>query len=79
MNHGPVYEGDYTNRQVEAARRVLVDVARVLASFCDGIVVQTESTARLSLPKTLTALSPSPGYVAAVVHVWGCRVEPIIR
>lgn len=33
------HESDYTNRQVEAARRVLVDVAQVLASFRDAIVV----------------------------------------
>jgi Nucleotidyl transferase AbiEii toxin, Type IV TA system len=39
MNPEPRYEGDYTHRQVEAARRVLVDVSQVLASFRDAIVV----------------------------------------
>jgi hypothetical protein len=35
----PRFEGEYTPRQVEAARRVLVDVGQVLASFGDAIVV----------------------------------------
>jgi Nucleotidyl transferase AbiEii toxin, Type IV TA system len=35
----PRNEGDYADRQVEAARRVLVDVGQVLASFGDAIVV----------------------------------------
>jgi hypothetical protein len=35
----PRHEGDYAGRQVEAARRVLVDVGQVLASFRDAIVV----------------------------------------
>ena len=39
MNHEPLHEGDYTDRQVEAAHRVLVDVAQVLGSFGDAIVV----------------------------------------
>jgi hypothetical protein len=39
MNHEPLHEGDYTDRQVEAAHRVLVDVAQVLGSFSDAVVV----------------------------------------
>jgi len=39
MNPEPKIAGDYSNRQVEAARRVLVDVGQVLASFHDAIVV----------------------------------------
>ena len=39
MNPEPRHEGDYTDRQVGAARRVLVDVGQVLASFGDAIVV----------------------------------------
>ena len=39
MNPEPRHEGDYTDRQVDAARRVLVDVAQVLASFRDAMVV----------------------------------------
>lgn len=39
MNPEPRHEGDYTDRQVEAARRVLVDIGQVLASFRDAIVV----------------------------------------
>jgi hypothetical protein len=39
MSPEPRHEGDYTERQVNAARRVLVDVGQVLASFGDAIVV----------------------------------------
>jgi hypothetical protein len=39
MNPEPRHEGDYTDRQVDAARRVLVDVGQVLASFRDAMVV----------------------------------------
>ncbi len=39
MSPEPRHEGDYTDRQVEAAHRVLVDVGQVLASFRDAIVV----------------------------------------
>lgn len=39
MNPEPRYAGDYSARQVEAARRVLVDLGQVLASFRDAIVV----------------------------------------
>jgi len=39
MNHEPLYRGDYADRQVEAAHRVLVDVAQVLGSFGDAIVL----------------------------------------
>jgi len=35
----PRFSGDYTERQTEAARRVLVDVGQVLASFTDSIVL----------------------------------------
>jgi tRNA nucleotidyltransferase/poly(A) polymerase len=39
MNPEPKHLGDYSRRQVEAARRVLVDVGQVLASFHDAIVI----------------------------------------
>lgn len=39
MNPEPHGEGDYLDRHVEAARRVLVDLGQVLASFRDAIVV----------------------------------------
>jgi hypothetical protein len=39
MSPEPLHEGDYKERQVEAARRVLVDVGQVLASFEDAFVV----------------------------------------
>lgn len=39
MNPEPRQAGDYSSRQVDAARRVLVDVGQVLASFHDAIVV----------------------------------------
>lgn len=39
MNWEPRQEGDYSRRQVEAARRVLIDVGQVLAAFHDALVV----------------------------------------
>ena len=39
MTPEPRHEGDYSGRQVEAARRVLVDVSQVLAAFRDAMVV----------------------------------------
>ena len=39
MNPEPRYESDYTQRQVDAAHRVLIDVGQVLASFKDCMVV----------------------------------------
>lgn len=39
MSPEPRVESEYTSRQVEAARRVLVDIGQVLASFGDAIVV----------------------------------------
>jgi hypothetical protein len=39
MNEEPRFAGDYSARQTEAARRALVDVGQVLASFRDSIVV----------------------------------------
>jgi len=35
----PRFSGDYTERQTEAARRVLIDVGQVLASFKNSIVL----------------------------------------
>jgi hypothetical protein len=35
----PRFDGDYSDRQVAAARRVLVDVGQILAAFHDAIVV----------------------------------------
>lgn len=39
MVHEPRYQGDYSDRQVEAAHRVLVDIGQVLASFKDSMVL----------------------------------------
>ena len=39
MTPEPRSEADYSPRQTEAARRVLVDVGQVLASFADCLVV----------------------------------------
>jgi tRNA nucleotidyltransferase/poly(A) polymerase len=39
MTPEPRYEGDYGDRQVEAAHRVLVDVGQVLQSFREAIVL----------------------------------------
>ena len=39
MSPEPRHETDYTDRQVDAARRVLVDLGQVLASFQDAIVI----------------------------------------
>ncbi len=39
MNPEPRFEADYTERQVTAAHRVLIDVGQVLASFSDCMVV----------------------------------------
>jgi len=39
MNAEPRHRDDYNDRQVEAARRVLVDLGQILASFHDCLVV----------------------------------------
>src|SRR5437667_12902769 len=39
MNDSPRHQGEYGSRQVEAARRVLVDLGQVLAAFEDCLVV----------------------------------------
>ena len=39
MNPEPRQREDYSERQVAAARRVLVDVGQVLAAFVDCLVV----------------------------------------
>ena len=39
MNPEPRHWSDYSARQIEAARRVLVDVGQVLAAFEDAIVI----------------------------------------
>jgi hypothetical protein len=46
----PRSEADYSPRQIEAARRVLVDVGQVLASFADCLVVVGGWTPDLLLP-----------------------------
>jgi hypothetical protein len=51
MNAKPRHEGDYSHRQVEAARRVLVDVGQVLQSFRDAIVVVGGWVPDLLLPE----------------------------
>jgi hypothetical protein len=55
VNPEPRFEGEYTPRQVEAARRVLVDVGQVLASFGDAIVVVGGWVPDLLLPAHASA------------------------
>jgi hypothetical protein len=50
MNPEPRTEADYSERQTVAARRVLVDVGQVLASFVDCLVVVGGWTPDLLLP-----------------------------
>jgi hypothetical protein len=50
MNPEPRNEADYSERQRVAARRVLVDVGQVLASFADCLVVVGGWTPDLLLP-----------------------------
>ena len=50
MNPEPRHESDYPDRQVEAARRVLVDVGQILASFRDAVVVVGGWVPALLLP-----------------------------
>jgi hypothetical protein len=50
MTTEPRSEADYSLRQTEAARRVLVDVGQVLASFIDCLVVVGGWTPDLLLP-----------------------------
>ena len=50
MTHEPRNESDYSQRQTMAARRVLVDVGQVLASFVDCLVVVGGWTPDLLLP-----------------------------
>jgi len=51
MNPEPRQREDYSDRQVEAARRVLVDVGQVLAAFVDCLVVVGGWTPDLLLPE----------------------------
>jgi hypothetical protein len=51
MNSEPRQWDDYSARQVEAARRVLVDVGQVLAAFMDCMVVIGGWTPDLLLPQ----------------------------
>ena len=53
MNPESRHESDYADRQVEAARRVLVDVGQVLASFRDAIVVVGGWVPDLLFPATI--------------------------
>src|SRR5436190_23253722 len=53
MNTEPRHEGDYSDRQVEAAHRVLVDVGQVLNSFHDAIVVVGGWVPDLLLPEAI--------------------------
>jgi hypothetical protein len=55
MNPELRHESDYTHRQVEAARRVLVDVGQVLQSFEQEIVVVGGWVPDLLLPNAATA------------------------
>ena len=51
MNLEPRQREDYSHRQVEAARRVLVDLGQVLASFADCMVVVGGWTPDLLMPE----------------------------
>lgn len=51
MNTAPRKRDDYDDRQVEAARRVLVDLGQVLASYVDSIVVVGGWAPDLLLPE----------------------------
>lgn len=53
MTLEPRHEADYADRQVQAARRVLVDVGQVLASFDDAVVVVGGWVPDLLLPNTV--------------------------
>lgn len=50
MSPDPRHESDYGGRQTTAARRVLVDIGQVLASFADCLVVVGGWTPDLLLP-----------------------------
>jgi hypothetical protein len=60
MTPEPRSEADYGPRQTEAARRVLVDIGQVLASFADCLVVVGGWTPDLLLP---TADEPHVGSI----------------
>ncbi len=60
MNREPKHAGDYADRQVDAARRVLADVGQVLASFHDAIVVVGGWGPDLLLPHA------QPGHVGSI-------------
>jgi hypothetical protein len=51
VNAEPRQKEDYTERQIEAARRVLIDVGQVLASFSDCLVVVGGWVPDLLLPQ----------------------------
>ena len=50
MTHEPRQREDYSDRQVKAAHRVLVDLGQVLASFKDSLVIVGGWTPDLLLP-----------------------------
>jgi len=52
MNLEPRQRDDYSDRQVKAARRVLVDLGQVLAAFMDCLVVVGGWTPDLLLPES---------------------------
>ncbi len=39
MNNPPRFSDDYTDRQTEAARRVLVDIGQILGGFRESMVI----------------------------------------
>ena len=70
MNPEPRQRDDYSDRQVEAARRVLVDLGQVLAAFMDCVVVVGGWTPDLLLPE---ADEPHVGSIAE--SVFEARME----
>lgn len=60
MNPEPRHQDDYSDRQVEAARRVLIDLGQVLASFTDCMVVVGGWVPDLLIP---TAAEPHVGSI----------------
>lgn len=68
----PRYAADYTARQIEAARRVLVDVQQVLAGFRDSIVLVGGWVPDLLLPD---AAEPHVGSIDVDLALDAKRLE----
>ena len=60
MNLQPRHQGAYTDRQVDAGRRVLIDVGQVLGSFRDAMVVVGRWVPDLLFPARSPNTSEAP-------------------